>query len=603
MAKEQFSVDLHGVVDLLSNHLYSGPQVYIRELLQNAIDATAARGDGQNLESEPVRFRLGEVDGRPALHVTDAGVGLTMDEARTFMGVIGRSSKRDEIGMARESLIGQFGVGILSCFAVSEQVQVVSRSASSDDTISWIGDADGTWQATKVDEAHPIGSTVTVIARRGEDAWFNADTIERNLRRYGQLLGTRIMFDRNDGSAPVLITRTDVPLRASHATPDELLDFGREILDFEALDAFQINSTSSQSRGIAYVLPYEPAPGAARADSVYVKGMLVDEDCDKLLPEWAFFIRCIVESDGLHPTASREELHEDDTLEVAREELGDAVRSHLIDIARTSPERLNALLGTHHLSIKALAVADPEFCGLFADWLPVQTAEGTMTIGEFRARHPMALYTRTVEEFRQVAPVALAQGIGLACGGYTYDADLLEAAADSFEDFSVDIARVEDLFRGFGVLTEAESERFSELLSVAQGRLTVHDVETALRRFEPAESPGMIAVSNEARQLRSLQRAEESVDELFSGILGAIQENVPDARPMFCLNADNRIVARLASLAATDAELAGHTIDLLYLQALMAGQHPFRATESALLNRSLVELIDRATTEAGEDAS
>ena len=114
MAKEQFSVDLHGVVDLLSNHLYSGPQVYIRELLQNAIDATAARDDGQNLESEPIVFRLGELDGRPALHVTDAGVGLTLDEARMFMGVIGRSSKRDEIGMARESLIGQFGVGVLS---------------------------------------------------------------------------------------------------------------------------------------------------------------------------------------------------------------------------------------------------------------------------------------------------------------------------------------------------------------------------------------------------------------------------------------------------------------------------------------------------------
>ncbi len=600
MAREQFSVDLHGVVDLLSNHLYSGPQVYIRELLQNAVDATSAREDGS---AGSVRFALGEVDGRPALHVTDEGVGLTLDEARSFMGVIGRSSKRDEIGMARESLIGQFGVGILSCFAVSEQVRVLSTSASSDETITWVGDADGTWVVEVSDETHPVGATVTVVARHGEEKWFNADVIELHLRRYGQLLTPTVMFDRNDGTAPVLITRLDVALRSAHATPDELLDFGRDVLDISAIDAFPISSTSSQTRGVAYVLPYEPAPGAARADQVYVKGMLVDEDCEKLLPEWAFFVRCIVESDGLHPTASREELHEDDTLEIAREELGQAIRAHLMEIAAHSPARLQALLATHHLSMKALAVADPEFCGLVADWLPITTAEGHMTIGDFRARHPMALYARTVDEFRQVAPVALAQGIGLACGGYVYDGDLLEAAALAFDDFSVDVAKVEDLFRGFGVLTEAETTRFAALTNVAAARLDAHDVDAALRRFEPAETPGMLAVSNEAREIRSLQRAGEQANNLFSGILGAIQEHAPQVRPMLCLNADNRIVARLADTAVTDPDLAAHAIDLLYLQALMAGQHPFQASEAALLNVSLVELIDRATATAPEEDS
>ncbi len=593
MTREQFSVDLHGVVDLLSNHLYSGPQVYIRELLQNAIDATSARDGG---DAGTVRFALGEVDGRPALHVTDEGVGLSLDEARSFMGVIGRSSKRDEIGMARESLIGQFGVGILSCFAVSEQVRVLSTSAAGGETITWTGDADGTWVAATTDNAHPVGSTVTVVARHGEERWFEPDTIQRHLVRYGQLLKTPVLFDRDDGTTPVLITRLDVALRSAHATPDELLDFGREVLDIAAIDAFPISSTSSQTSGIAYVLPYEPAPGAARADQVYVKGMLVDEDCEKLLPEWAFFVRCIVESDGLHPTASREELHEDDMLEVAREELGQSVRSHLMNIASTSPNRLEALLATHHLSMKALAVSDPEFCALVTDWLPVHTAEGYMKIGEFRSRHPTALYTESVDEFRQVAPVALAQGIGLACGGYVYDGELLEATALAFDDFSVDVAKVEDLFRGFGVLTDAEVARFAALTAVAEERLELHDVEAALRRFEPAETPGMLAVSNEARELRSLQRGGEQANNLFSGILGAIQEHVPQVRPMLCLNADNRIIARLADTATTDPELAGHAIDLLYLQALMAGHHPFQASEAALLNLSLVELIDRATT-------
>ena len=598
MATEKFSVDLHGVVDLLSNHLYSGPQVFIRELLQNAVDATAARGHGE----DEVLFVVAEHDGRPALRVTDQGIGLGLEQARSFMGVIGRSSKRDEIGMAREDLIGQFGVGILSCFAVSEHIRVISTSSENGETISWVGNADGTWTATLEDIEHPVGSTVSVIARHGEETWFDPDIIEWHLRHYGELLDVRVVFDRGDGTQPYVINRSPVPTREPHATPEELLAFGREMLDVAAMDAFPIESRSSQTTGVAYVLPYEPAPGTMRNDRVYVKGMLVDSACQGLLPEWAFFVRCVVESEGLHPTASREELHSDDVLEAARDELGASVRDHLLELARTSSPRLNALIATHHVSMKALAVRDNEFCALVADWLPIQTAEGHMTIAEFRTRHPVATYTRTVEEFRQIAPVALSQGIGLACGGYIHDAELLEATALAFPNFSVDVAQVEDLFRGFGLLDPGESSRFSELSKLVSQRLNTYDVDGALRRFEPAETPALVALSKEATDTRSLQRAAESTNDLFSGILGSIEESVPTARPMLCLNADNPIVARLADLARSNAGLTGNAIDLIYLQALMAGQHPFRAQEAALLNKSLVELLDEATNDTREIA-
>ena len=70
MASEKFSVDLQGVVDLLSNHLYSGPQVFIRELLQNAVDATAARRALDPTVAGRVQFETGTHKDQPALHVT-----------------------------------------------------------------------------------------------------------------------------------------------------------------------------------------------------------------------------------------------------------------------------------------------------------------------------------------------------------------------------------------------------------------------------------------------------------------------------------------------------------------------------------------------------
>ncbi|MDX6261600.1 MAG: molecular chaperone HtpG, partial [Kribbellaceae bacterium] len=120
MGSEKFQVDLHGVVDLLSNHLYSSPRVYLRELLQNAVDAITAR---RAVEADaPGRIDV-QVDDR-RISVSDSGIGLNPDQVTELLATIGRSSKRDEIGFARTEFLGQFGIGLLSAFMVAEEIEV-----------------------------------------------------------------------------------------------------------------------------------------------------------------------------------------------------------------------------------------------------------------------------------------------------------------------------------------------------------------------------------------------------------------------------------------------------------------------------------------------
>src|SRR3954469_19143380 len=92
-----FQVDLRGVVDLLSRHLYSSPRVYVRELLQNAADAITARRAAD--PEAPATVTIEVADGRLSVH--DTGIGLTEDEVHVLLATIGRSSKRDELGFAR----------------------------------------------------------------------------------------------------------------------------------------------------------------------------------------------------------------------------------------------------------------------------------------------------------------------------------------------------------------------------------------------------------------------------------------------------------------------------------------------------------------------
>ena len=79
---ERFQVDLAGVVDLLSHHLYSGPQVYLRELLQNAADALAARREAEPGAPATVQLSVDTDDtddtGASVLSICDTGVGLTL---------------------------------------------------------------------------------------------------------------------------------------------------------------------------------------------------------------------------------------------------------------------------------------------------------------------------------------------------------------------------------------------------------------------------------------------------------------------------------------------------------------------------------------------
>src|SRR5256885_6564696 len=156
-----FQVDLRSVVDLLSHHLYASPRVYVRELLQNAVDATTAR---LALDATAPTGIAIDVDGG-TLTITDSGIGLSEEQVHELLATIGRSSKRDDFGFARHEFLGQFGIGLLSAFMVADEVHVSTKSAGAPG-VEWIGRADGTYSIGKGDRAE-TGTVVTLQARPG----------------------------------------------------------------------------------------------------------------------------------------------------------------------------------------------------------------------------------------------------------------------------------------------------------------------------------------------------------------------------------------------------------------------------------------------------
>src|SRR5690606_12131574 len=121
-----------------------------------------------------------------------------------------------------------------------------------------------------------------------------------------------------------------------------------------------LRSQQGDVRGYGFILAEPSHAKGGQPHRIYLKQMLLTEQAYDLLPDWAFFVQCVVNSRTLKPTASREALYDDAELDATREELEECLRRYLVDLARDEPRRFQRLLNVHQLAIKALAAEDDE---------------------------------------------------------------------------------------------------------------------------------------------------------------------------------------------------------------------------------------------------
>ncbi|MFC7615116.1 HSP90 family protein [Actinokineospora soli] len=494
-----FQVDLRGVVDLLSHHLYSSPRVYLRELLQNAVDATTARGvpEGIAITADGAR-----------LTVEDGGIGLTEAQVHEFLATIGRSAKRDDLGFARHEFLGQFGIGLLSAFVVADEVTVVTRAEGSP-AVEWVGRADGTYRIGP-GQRDRVGTTVTLTPLPGAEQWYAPPTVTELVAMYGGMLPYDVTVNGAVVNTPVPWQHGDRDLRRA-----ELVGFAQESLGFTPFDVVELDVPEAGLTGVAYVLPFSANPAQRAGHRVYLKRMLLAESAEGLLPDWAFFARCVVDATELRPTASREALYADPLLDETRQALGDQLRGWLVGLARTDPDRLTRFLGVHHLGVKALALHDDDMLTLVDQWWPMETNVGRMTTADFRARYGALRYTATADDFRQLAGVAAAQDIAVINGGYTYDGELIERMAT----LGATVERLDptDLATRFDAVDPAVELGLRPFLSTAQRAMDKLGCEVVLRAFEPASLPVLYLVDRETAFRGELRATRERADALWAG--------------------------------------------------------------------------------------
>jgi molecular chaperone HtpG len=596
---DTFQVDLRGLVDLLSHHLYSSPKVYVRELLQNGIDAVTMRGA---TDSRPAILLTGadqSADGR--MHCFDSGVGLDDDDVVEFLATIGRSSKRDELGSARTDMLGQFGIGLLSAFLVTDEIEVLTRKGDGP-IVRWRGRGDGSYAIDHITPepsdpraqwlAGGPGTCVALAPRLGAEEWLATDRVVALAQQYGRFLPHKVEAAAQ-GQRTVPIAPITPPWLVGDPAQRRaaVQDLGVAELGVPPFATVPVSLPAAGLNGVALILGNPTHSGRRPGSRVYLKGMLLGDEMGGLLPEWAFFARLVADTSALQPTASREALYEDDLLADTRTALGEQLRRWLSRLAATEPGRMREFLRIHHVAAKGMALADEEMLKVLLPLLPFETNAGESTLPDLMARTPTVYVTRTVDDFRQVAQVGAGQGMEIVNGGYVYEYDLLLKAGTVLPGAHLVPLTPDDLDSHIRTVDMSRESAVAWPLDQMRAALDRLDVDLELRGFSPSSVPALFLDSETAQERRERRAVADTADDTWAAILGAFDDGA-SARARLLLNDDNQTVRQL--LEVRDPALAAMGVESLYTRALLMGHHRLRAADLAALDRSFLGLLHRA---------
>ena len=371
----QFQAEAKQVLDLMIHSLYTNKEIFLRELISNASDAL----DRLRVESLTQPTLLGkdelfeiiiESDKEArTLTIHDSGIGMNRDEVIQNIGTIAKSGTRELLESLKgrtseltDKLIGQFGVGFYSAFMVADRVSLVTRRAGEDKATLWESAGDGQYSLSET-EKFRRGTTVTlhlkpVDSESGVEDFAEDWVLKRIVKQYSDFVTYPIHY-RQTGkeadkkkdaseSGPINSMRPIWARPASEVTEDEYKEFYKHI-SRDWNDPLKHLSFKAEGRIEYQALLY--LPSQAPMDmffetgkfglQLYVRKVLIMENCEDLLPRYLRFVKGMVDSSDLPLNISRQRLQEDRHIAQIRKWLTRKVVDALADISENDKETYN----------------------------------------------------------------------------------------------------------------------------------------------------------------------------------------------------------------------------------------------------------------------
>ncbi|MFG6110987.1 molecular chaperone HtpG [Stenotrophomonas nematodicola] len=619
-----FQTEVKQLLQLMIHSLYSNKEIFLRELISNAADASdklrfEALTQPALLENDgDLRIRVSFDADAHTLTIDDNGIGMSREDAIAHLGTIAKSGTGDFLRQLSgdqkkdSQLIGQFGVGFYSAFIVADQVDVYSRRAGlpASEGVHWSSRGEGEFDVEPLDKPER-GTRIVLHLKDDQQDFADGWRLRGIIKKYSDHIGLPIQMvkEHHGDDAPAEVEWETVN-RASalwtrprtEITDAEYQEFYKHAAhDHQDALAWSHNKVEGKLEytSLLYVPGHAPFDlyhrDAPKGLKLYVQRVFVMDQAEQFLPMYLRFIKGVVDSNDLSLNVSREILQS-----------GPVIDSMKSALTKRSLDMLDKL-----------ATDKPEvYAGFWAQFGQV-LKEGPAE--DFNNREKIAGLLRfaSTHDASGEQSVSLADYVGRMVEGqdkiYYLTGDSHTQVKDSphlevFRKKGIEVLlftdRIDEWLMGY--LTEFDGKAF---VDVARGDLDLGALETAEDKQAQEEAAkdkqGLVdrikrALGEDVADVRVSHRLTDSPAILAIGeqdlglqmrqILEASGQKVPDSKPVFEFNPGHPLIGKLDQEA--DAARFDDLSRVLFDQAALAAGDTLKDPAGYVrrLNKLLLEL-------------
>ncbi|MFK2819807.1 molecular chaperone HtpG [Flavobacteriaceae sp. LMIT009] len=211
MSKGNINVSVENIFPLIKKFLYSDHEIFLRELISNATDATMKLKHLTNIGEAKVEYGNPQIevkidkDGKK-LHIIDQGLGMTADEVQKYINEVAFSGAEEFLDKYKDKvedagIIGHFGLGFYSSFMVADKVEIITKSYKDEPAAHWTCDGSPEYTLEEADKTER-GTEIILHISEGEEEFLEDSRITELLTKYNKFMPIPIKFGMKTETLP-----------------------------------------------------------------------------------------------------------------------------------------------------------------------------------------------------------------------------------------------------------------------------------------------------------------------------------------------------------------------------------------------------------------
>ena len=599
MQKGNIRVQTENIFPIIKKFLYSEHDIFLRELVSNAVDATQKLKTLSSLGE--AKGELGDLNieikidaEKKTLTISDKGIGMTGEEVDKYLNQVAFSGAEEFLdkykGQNENNIIGHFGLGFYSSFMVSEKVEVITKSFKEGATaVRW--ECDGSPEFILEDTEKETRGTDIVMHLNEESLEFlEAHRVKTVLDKFCRFLPVPIMFEEKQINNPTPAWTK----KPSELTPEDYQNFYKELYPFNEAPLFWIHLNVDYPFNLTGILYFPKIKQSYEIQKdkiqLYSNQVFVTDEVKDIVPEFLMLLQGVIDSPDIPLNVSRSYLQGDPNVRKINAHITKKVADKLEEIFKNDRTAFEEKWESLGLFVKYGMMTDDKFLEKANKFLILQDTEGkfftfeeykiaTETLQKNKDSKQVILYTTDPVQQDAFIQQAVAKGYKVVKMETIIDngfVNQMEMKWENVQFVRVDSDITDNLIDkqegGESVLSKEEEAKLKELFGVKIPELNV----TVEVKGLSIDTPPVVATRPEfMRRMKDMAAMQ--------GGMGAFYASMPDEVTL-TVNGNHPVYKKILSEEKDRQEkLVNNLADLALLsQGLLKGN-----TLTNFINRSV----------------